>query len=362
MRRATRLLSAVVAAQLTAIGLFATPAQAGPGHGGGSVSVDQPLTDLFGTYGNTAGAWSGADSTYSVPLPDGRIAWLFSDTFLGTVNPDGSRPQDSPFINNSIIVQDGDDLTTVTGGTPDAPRSLVESPNPGAWYWVGDGTVESGRLKVLLLEFERTGPNPFDFAFRGSALATFSLPDLALESVVPRYADSPVSWASAIYEAGGWTYVYGVEDLSSQKFLHVARARTGQLGGDWEFWDGTAWSADPAMSARLLGGVGNETSVTKVGGRLVLTTMDTSEPFSSRLLAYRATSPTGPFTGQVELYRTPETGGNLITYNAHAHPEIKRGASLVVTYNVNSLNTADVYADVDNYRPRFIVVPRSLLP
>lgn len=69
--------------------------------------------------------------------------------------------------------------------------------------------------------------------------------------------------------------------------------------------------------------------MTKAGCRLVLTTMDTSEPFSSRLLAYR---------------------------------EIKRGGSLVVTYNVNSLNTADVYADVDNYRPRFIVVPRSPLP
>lgn len=58
MRRAARLLSAVVAAQLTAIGLFAAPAQAGPAHGGGSVSVDQPLTDLFGTYGNTAGGWT----------------------------------------------------------------------------------------------------------------------------------------------------------------------------------------------------------------------------------------------------------------------------------------------------------------
>ena len=33
-----------------------------------------------------------------VPLPDGRVAWLYSDTFLGTVNPDHSRPAHTPLV------------------------------------------------------------------------------------------------------------------------------------------------------------------------------------------------------------------------------------------------------------------------
>ena len=62
---------------------------------------------LFNAYSDTGKGWTGADSTYSVRLPGGRTAWIFSDTFLGPVNPDGSRPTTTPFINNSFMVQRG---------------------------------------------------------------------------------------------------------------------------------------------------------------------------------------------------------------------------------------------------------------
>ncbi|MET0860130.1 MAG: DUF4185 domain-containing protein, partial [Microbacterium sp.] len=81
-----------------------------------SASVDTELTEKFGEYGDTAGRWTGADSAYSVKLPGGKIAWIYSDTFLGTVNADHSRPLDSPFIHNSIIIDDHGTLTTYTGG------------------------------------------------------------------------------------------------------------------------------------------------------------------------------------------------------------------------------------------------------
>src|SRR6266540_6511735 len=88
------------------------------------------LNTLWNTYGDQGGHWTGADSTVSVPLPDGRVAWLFSDTFLGTVAADHSRPKNSPFIHNSIVVQQGGQLVqTVTGGTPSAPASLVNAAN-----------------------------------------------------------------------------------------------------------------------------------------------------------------------------------------------------------------------------------------
>ena len=48
-----------------------------------SAQVDTELRDRFGAYGDTADRWTGADSAYSVELPDGRIAWIYSDTFLG---------------------------------------------------------------------------------------------------------------------------------------------------------------------------------------------------------------------------------------------------------------------------------------
>ena len=91
-------------------------------------------------------------------LPDGRVLWDFSDTFLGLVRRDGSRPSGQPFINNSMIVEDGGALVqTLHGGTPESPTSLIIPADQHSWYWVGDMTDEGDRLRVFVMEFTRTG-------------------------------------------------------------------------------------------------------------------------------------------------------------------------------------------------------------
>lgn len=324
-----------------------------------SATPDPRLTARFEHYGDTSGRWTGADSAYSVPLPGGGVAWLYSDTFLGTVNSDHSRPADSPFVHNSIVVDRGGRMTTYTGGTAAAPESLVRvagGDEQQDWYWFGDGTVEGSHLRVLLLHFRKTGDGAFDFAYVGSAVASFSVSSLRLEGVTDRPAGT-VEWGSAILEDGPWTYVYGVEDLQSVKYMHVARVRSGGLTrASWQFWTGSGWSSDEAASARVMEGVANEYSVTRFQGGYALVTSDATEILSPHVVLYRASSPVGPFTGKTLLYTTPETSGNVFTYNAKAHPELGDRRSLVVTYNVNSFDTADVYRDVDNYRPRYIDV------
>ena len=145
-----------------------------------SMTADQ-LSTLFASYGNTSGRWSGADRTASVALPDGRLLWLFSDTFLGEVGPDHSRPRDSPFINNSAVLQRGRQLErTVHGGTPEQPTSLVPTGVAGEFYWAGDATVDGGTVRAVYNRYRRTGSGGLDFALLGSALATFGLPGLEL--------------------------------------------------------------------------------------------------------------------------------------------------------------------------------------
>lgn len=365
-------LTAAVAGALS-VGLLGAPALAAqpsatspggapvpaPGSAPVSATVDQPLTDRFEHYGDTAGRWTGADSAYSVPLPGGAVAWLYSDTFLGAVNPDHSRPGDSPFVHNSIVVDRGGSLTTYTGGTAAAPASLVTvagGDEQQDWYWFGDGTVEGSHLRVSLLHFRKTGTGSFDFAYAGSAVASFDLPSMRLEGVTTRPAGT-VEWGSAILEDGPWTYVYGVEDLQSTKYLHVARVRTnGLVRAPWQFWDGSGWTADETASSRVMDGVANEFSVSKFQGGYALVTSDTTEILSPHIVLYRSSSPVGPFTGKTALHTTPETAGNVFTYNAKAHPELGDANTLVVTYNVNSFDTADVYRNVDDYRPRYIDV------
>ena len=52
-----------------------------------SASVDASLTQLFADQAGPG--WLGADGTYSTELPDGRESFVFSDTLIGTAEPDG---------------------------------------------------------------------------------------------------------------------------------------------------------------------------------------------------------------------------------------------------------------------------------
>jgi fibronectin type 3 domain-containing protein len=323
------------------------------------MSADQ-LNSLFKSYGDAGSHWTGGDSTTSVPLPDGRVAWLFSDTFLGTVNSDGSRPENSPMVNNTMVVQDGTALvSTKTGGTAGAPEALVKPTQAGEYFWVADGTVGNGSLKVLYNRHNRTGTGSLDFTLTGTSLATFTLPGLVVESVVDLPLGNSVAWGSALLEDGDYTYIYGSETSDSDlKFAKLARVPAGSLGGAWQFWTGSTWSANETDAGRLLSGVGTSYAMQKVGGQYVLLTQDSNLAFSPQYVAYTAPSPMGPFAEPIQLFRAPEQlpGSSIVTYDARTHPELASSGKLLVSYNVNSLNNADNFTDARIYRPRFVEV------
>ncbi|WP_422754230.1 DUF5005 domain-containing protein [Micromonospora sp. WMMD708] len=316
------------------------------------------LTAAFDDYGDASGRWNGADRTASVRLPDGRLLWLFSDTFLGPVHPGGSRPRTAPFVHNSAVVQEGDRLTaTLHGGTADDPRDLIPATTPGEFSWIGDATVSGDTLQVLVHRYRRTGASPLDHALLGTALATFALPALTPTGVRPLPLAPRVSWGSELLRDGDHTYVYGTEAAGEAKFAHLARVAGDDLTGRWEFWTGDGWSPDDRASARLLSGVGTAYGVQRVDGRYVLVTQENNLVFSGDLVAYSADAPTGPFTGPDYLHRAPETAAGHLVYDVDLHPELARPGRLLFSYNVNDVDDAVTYADAGLYRPRFVEVP-----
>lgn len=366
VRAARRAVAAVGAMLVMVPFVVAVPLAAAIPSGGMTAAS---LNAAFTGYGNTSGKWNGADSTASVPLPDGRVAWLFSDTFLGPVNADGTRPRTSPMVHNSLVVQDGTALVdTRTGGTSTFPASLVganlDSQSDNAGYWVGDGTVENTTLSVLYNHYRKTGSGGLDVALTGTSLASFDLPGLSPRSLVDLPVGATTAWGSSIMVDGGYTYVYGTESTDQLKFAHLARTAAG-LGGAWQFWTGSGWSGTEADSARLLSGVGTAFSVRKIGAQYVLVTMEANLPFNPQVVAYTADSPAGPFAGPVQLFTTPEPqpGRALITYDTRLHQELAAPGKLLVSYNVNSLASDDNYADASIYRPRFVDVdwPRPVV-
>jgi hypothetical protein len=335
-----------------------------------SVTPDTQLDQAWREYGDSGGqgSWAGADGTYSVPIPGGHDAWLFNDTFLGPVNADESLPSTAGFIHNSAVLSSPRATqigTFITGGTRQDPQSLVGPTNspPTAsgtapyWYWNTDGIVDQGHLYVFEQKNGPTdSPPPFDFGQTGMAIAKFSLPGMHLESVTPTYGGTDVSWGVQLLREGPWIYIYGVENGSglAGKEVHLARARTGHLLGPWQFSTGSGWSSDPAASAPLLSDVGSSYGVARVDGQYVLATTDSF--LNPQIYLYTAPTPAGPFTGGTKIYTPPEASGSIYTYNVAVHPELTGPGKLVLSYNVNSSNVAELYANINNNRARFITV------
>ncbi|MBQ1024546.1 fibronectin type III domain-containing protein [Micromonospora sp. C95] len=347
------LCAAGTAATLTVVLALLLPRTAPPERG---MSASR-LTELFNLYGDTSGRWSGADRTTSVRLPDGRLLWLFSDTFLGPVDPDGSRPRTAAFINNSAVVQQGEELReTVHGGSPEEPKALVPPPAADQFYWIGDAQVVGESLQVLVNRYRRTGAGPLDHALMESALATFALPALTPTGLRALPLGDRVAWGATLLRDGGHTYIYGTEAVGETKFAHVARTSGDDLGAQWEFWTGTGWVADAAASTRVLSGVGTAYGLQRIDDRYVLVTHENNLALSAELVAYTAAGPTGPFEGPEYLHRAPENAEGHIIYDADLHPDLARPGKLLISYNVNNLDDAVTYADAGVYRPRFIEV------
>lgn len=336
-----------------------------------------PLQDQFWDYADAADdtEWAGADSTYSVPLGKGRTAWIFSDTFLGPSNADGTRPETAPFLNNSIVTTDKRDrMRTVTGAPGDdgVPTSIVPQEADGSWHWFGDGELRrDGALQVGVLQFSRFGEGPWDWGWDSNELAVIDTTTWQVEDLVDLPSERGVQWASWYQKVRGFTYVYGVEDLGAEKNLHIARVPGSDLTRTraWQYWDGERWSRHETDSVAVLPHVANEYSVTPFRDGYLLVTQDTSVPFNPSIEAYVACSPQGPFTHATRLYDMPEIGPdgsygnpNVIAYNAHEHPQLRDGDTLTVSHNVNSMVPDDLYDDVTIYRPRFVSIDLTVTP
>lgn len=316
------------------------------------VRPDPDFNQLFTRSGN---GWTGGDGTLSVALPDGRTLWLFGDTFLGQVRPDGSRPADSPLIRNCLVIQDGQTLVTRHGGTPHDPSAFLDAPDPDTWYWPADGTVRGDRLWIFFHRFHQVSSGLWGWAWDGTVLATLRLPDLVLEDVIPISDSNGVAYGVALLELDDWLYIFGTEQRATIKHLHVARVSRKDPAASWQYWSGRHWSAEAGDSRAALNGVGSQFGVVRLERGLGLVTMDQRRPFSNRLVLYVAEAPTGPWRGPSEIHRAPEADADVAAYNPFVHTQFNRPEGHLISYNVNHVHDPEpLYTDAGIYRPRFI--------
>jgi len=329
-----------------------------------ALKASEPDTAFNNQFRKDIGGWIAADATYSIHLPDNRTLWLFGDTFIGEVNGI-SIVNGSKFIRNSAVIQDGNDLQTLHGGTSGAPDDYLRTQHPDStWYWPEHGIVENDTLRIIVAKFRHAdnGTEGFNFAHAGNDIANLTWPGLEFINAVPleAHAINGVIYGDRILVDTGYVYIYGRKndpDNFNIPYPHMARTTEGNImdQSSWEYYDGTGWSSDPAASKSFQDiPVSQQYSVTTYMGKYILLTQNIW--LSPEIFTYVSDTPTGPWKNKTKVYTTPETSGSTFTYNAYAHPQFNKNNELLISYNVNG-DFWSVFSNVELYRPQFIRVP-----
>ncbi len=300
--------------------------------------------------------WVTGDGQESIQLPDGRVAWLFSDSWLGYNDTTVNNVSTSLLVNNMAVLQDGTapsgTLISKFGGTLAAPKALVEPPEKAGyrnWLWPRGMTVENNQLKVMLPDcWYKT--NGADAAYRNKqVLAVFSLPGLELVSAKYQPYIDTVEFNILLEDNGAYNYVYGAKEVSTFNYqTMVARYPKGMLDVNvpWEFYNTNGWVSDYHQASPISDA--SFGSVIKLGNNNYAAVF--LAPLSDKMEAYYATSPLGPWTNRTILYQIP--GEDHLTYFGVAHKETAVNGIYTISYS-NNYTIGRMLDDKGMYIPNY---------
>ncbi|MCJ7437010.1 MAG: hypothetical protein MUP97_04515 [Acidimicrobiia bacterium] len=228
-------------------------------------------------------------------------------------------------MHSSFVVQDGPCFTPVMAGSRGARTSLIPAPAANAFDWPFTGAYDRSQnvLKVFSLRMQ-PDPGlapPFNFAFAGFDVATFSLPGLnlidsrpiaGLSSQVGPSKEYLPNWNTGGLAVGGYFYGYGRDGNTPQGHVgsnkhFLARAPLASVAtSPWEYYAGPSsdpaqpsWSTDPAQ-AKPLDFIGSTNPITYLqvipqnGGFLAAGKL--SDLASDDISTWHAPTVAGPWT------------------------------------------------------------------
>lgn len=325
--------------------------------------------------------WLGADGALSVPISEGRILWLFGDTFVATSN--AHLRTESEMLRNTVAIQTRDDPRTASiafhwrQDSDGSPASFF--PERGdTWYWPGHGILlDEGPLIIFLYSIVATAGHGLGFVSRGYALAVIDNPTGSPETWDLRIIDAPpITFdtvpATAVIREDAYVVAVAIRQEGTHagpldRYPVTSLARGDATAAEW--WTGNAEGWIPASSlgerapAFVLDDAGSECSL-HWNERTRSFVHVASYGFGASMIGMRtAQHLTGPWSSPRSIYHPPESDGpRPFVFAAKAHPAFSdpNAADLIVNFATNSFEFRDLLTQAGMrilYWPRFVVVP-----
>lgn len=306
--------------------------------------------------------WLGADGAFSLDLGNGRVLWLFGDTFVARRR--GDTRKDAAFVHNTVAIQTGYDPSHASirfywRMRKGAPSEIYPSEGH-VWMWPSGGIRVGGKLLLFCTRVATEGKKK-SLGFRLAGWNAY---------IVARPQEEPPAWtlekvaedrgnvimASAVLREGGFVYLFGTSEPEHDLYLarcsinEIERGRFDAL----EWWSGSSWQVSESERDPVMHAVGTEASVQRSprGGYLEIN----SRGFGATDIVMR-TAPRleGPWSAPQTIYRPPESDcANAFVYAGKSHRELL-GGDIVITYASNG-DDERLAKDMSIYFPRFVRV------
>lgn len=317
--------------------------------------------------------WVGGDGAYSIDLGNGRVLWLFGDSWI---DPRGTGSRDgATMVSNSLALQTGYDPSQATaefywGATPDGQARAFFPDFDGGRYWPGHGIRVQDRLLLFLMEV-RTSDEGLGFEVSDWEAILVTNPDEDPPHWEFEWLETPenrgqiIIGSGSVLSRGGFVYAFGAQEPGPLQHVYLVRWRTedvlrGGLEG-MEWWGGNdrGWlpDSDTGFGAQPVFSEG-QTEFT------VHYDENSGDFFEFQTVGFgaaavvRRTAPelTGPWSVPDTVFTPPQVRfPRIMIYQGKAHPHLE-GADLVVTYCTNSFDFGDHTAERWLYYPRFVRV------
>jgi hypothetical protein len=329
------------------------------------VHPDSTLTNFF----RREKGMIAADGGYTIPLSDGRVLWLFGDSYVDDLDPQTGTTPCLFGANNSLLVQpkgDWDWRHTITQPGSNGTQSFFKA-QPDNFIWPLDGFQHGDTVYVYCLNQHRTGSGQYDMKDAGDTWAKIYIPTMRVVNYSPLQDFTGITFGEGFIKDAGFVYTYG---LAKNK-IYAARFPENNPNARWLFWDGSNWQPDVKKCAAIADIPGFSMYMCKVKDRYVLFSAEFSLACDGgkAIYATSSTSPTGPFPPRKTIYTIPDKkqGHSPFFYGPLAHVEyINDKDELLMDYSINGYepcvpSCVNGKFDPDNYRARAIWIPLKVI-